>query len=593
MKNNIAIVCPIDSGVKKEDYTDANMKRFVYILPLLLVMLLFSSKPVFAAGWTWDATEQDIHNNGLTSFTFTWDNKDTRDGGGSLTFCQSGYAASDGLQFYSDFSHDEIDDLSTGNQLYINDASLIMSGSNTISVDCVSGHVVVNGKTISTNAISNAGTFNSISWSDNSVSGSIFDPTYTGNYYVSSPVTVGTPAPSPTPSPTPASGSPIFQDSFTDPDGTTLQQHNSKWVDLFGNDITIQSNKAATSGQIAAYFLNGFSSQGGNQCVSSKVEAGGVTINGNVGFGINMNSNVTAGYFGAIRRNSDNTLTWNIYSLGPSQQIFVRKTPSQTYDWTQPHMLQFCDLNHVVFLIVDGQTLYTTSDLNLFTSGDPLIDIDPSTTIDDLVYSTGITTGNANQAPVLGTVTVSPSPARINTTTNVNTPFTDADASDTHTATINWGDGAATQSATVSENNGSGTIMKTHTYTALGSYTITVTVNDSAGNKSTKQLVISVAPTGGFQGGNIKDANYTGADLSGQNISGGNAKGTNFSGSNLSNTNLSNTNLKGANFTNANLTGANLTGANVNGAIWSNTICPNGTNSNSHNNTCAGQGGGL
>lgn len=39
--------------------------------------------------------------------------------------------------------------------------------------------------------------------------------------------------------------------------------------------------------------------------------------------------------------------------------------------------------------------------------------------------------------------------------------------------------------------------------------------------------------------------------------------------------------------------GANLTRANLSGVVYSHITCPIGTNSNSHGNTCAGQGGGL
>jgi uncharacterized protein YjbI with pentapeptide repeats len=71
--------------------------------------------------------------------------------------------------------------------------------------------------------------------------------------------------------------------------------------------------------------------------------------------------------------------------------------------------------------------------------------------------------------------------------------------------------------------------------------------------------------------------------------------GVNHSGANLSGLNMSAVNLSGANLANANLTGANLTGANLSfatvaGITWANTTCPDGTNSNSHGNTCVGYG---
>ena len=50
-------------------------------------------------------------------------------------------------------------------------------------------------------------------------------------------------------------------------------------------------------------------------------------------------------------------------------------------------------------------------------------------------------------------------------------------------------------------------------------------------------------------------------------------------------------NFTNANFTNANLNGSSWGGtATVTGATWSNTICPDGTNSNNDGNTCVGHG---
>ena len=54
-----------------------------------------------------------------------------------------------------------------------------------------------------------------------------------------------------------------------------------------------------------------------------------------------------------------------------------------------------------------------------------------------------------------------------------------------------------------------------------------------------------------------------------------------FSGMNFSNFNMSGADLSGSN-----LTGANLIGANLQSVIWSNTICPDGSNSDNNGNTC-------
>ena len=54
-----------------------------------------------------------------------------------------------------------------------------------------------------------------------------------------------------------------------------------------------------------------------------------------------------------------------------------------------------------------------------------------------------------------------------------------------------------------------------------------------------------------------------------------------FSGMNFSNFDMSGADLSGSN-----LTGANLIGTNLQSVIWSNTICPDGSNSDDNGNTC-------
>jgi uncharacterized protein YjbI with pentapeptide repeats len=187
---------------------------------------------------------------------------------------------------------------------------------------------------------------------------------------------------------------------------------------------------------------------------------------------------------------------------------------------------------------------------------------------------------------------------------------------DTHTALWDWGDGHTTP-GTVTQSQGSGTVTAAHSFTTLGSHTVTLTVTDNGGHSGSSQTIIGVAPAGGFSGANLKDTDYTGANLSNQNLSGSNLKEAVFNHTNLQNSDLSRVNankvsfqqadltdanlaggnFKDANFTGANLTGANLTGANLHGAnvtdvIWNSTICPDGTGSDS-SGTCVGHGGGL
>ena len=77
-------------------------------------------------------------------------------------------------------------------------------------------------------------------------------------------------------------------------------------------------------------------------------------------------------------------------------------------------------------------------------------------------------------------------------------PFTDADVTDTHTATVNWGDGSPLGSLVVTEANGNGSLTGSHVFADDGLYTVTVTVFDNQGGDDIETFVVTVnnsAPT--------------------------------------------------------------------------------------------------
>ena len=69
--------------------------------------------------------------------------------------------------------------------------------------------------------------------------------------------------------------------------------------------------------------------------------------------------------------------------------------------------------------------------------------------------------------------------------------FADPGRLDTHTATINWGDGTQTR-ATVAERNGVGLAGGSHSYKSKGNYTVRVTVSDDDGGSSQRSLVVTL-----------------------------------------------------------------------------------------------------
>lgn len=89
-------------------------------------------------------------------------------------------------------------------------------------------------------------------------------------------------------------------------------------------------------------------------------------------------------------------------------------------------------------------------------------------------------------------------------------------------------------------------------------------------------------------------ADFTGANFTGANVSNACLEGATLEDAILKDAVLTGANMNGAKIGGSDLTDANLLGATMTGvqdadsAIWDNTTCPNGENSNNHNNTCVG-----
>jgi hypothetical protein len=77
------------------------------------------------------------------------------------------------------------------------------------------------------------------------------------------------------------------------------------------------------------------------------------------------------------------------------------------------------------------------------------------------------------------------------TVSGVLATFSDANPSDIHAAEIDWGDGTVTAGVV---DQMAGTVSGTHTYTAIGQYSVTITVTDNQGGMGDDVLTVSVEP---------------------------------------------------------------------------------------------------
>lgn len=73
--------------------------------------------------------------------------------------------------------------------------------------------------------------------------------------------------------------------------------------------------------------------------------------------------------------------------------------------------------------------------------------------------------------------------------------FVDVGTLDTHSASVDWGDGSATEDLLLKQSVGAGTIFGNHIYLTAGSYTVTVTVNDDDGGSISRTFELSLADT--------------------------------------------------------------------------------------------------
>src|SRR6267143_550230 len=116
-----------------------------------------------------------------------------------------------------------------------------------------------------------------------------------------------------------------------------------------------------------------------------------------------------------------------------------------------------------------------------------------------LVATASATANIDNVAPAVGPISAPVDPQAVGSPVLVTANFNDPGTLDTHTGTIDWGDGTSSN-AVVAEVTGSGSASASHAYTAAGVYSVAVTVTDKDGGvgRSSFEFVVVFDVEAGF-----------------------------------------------------------------------------------------------
>ena len=99
-----------------------------------------------------------------------------------------------------------------------------------------------------------------------------------------------------------------------------------------------------------------------------------------------------------------------------------------------------------------------------------------------------------DRPPAVGSIATRAGSGPLGRTVTATADLSDADITDSHTALMDWGDGASSSAAAVTETSGSGSATATHSYATPGVYTLTVTVTDSRGGAGMGTLQFRLLP---------------------------------------------------------------------------------------------------
>jgi VCBS repeat-containing protein len=125
--------------------------------------------------------------------------------------------------------------------------------------------------------------------------------------------------------------------------------------------------------------------------------------------------------------------------------------------------------------------------------------------VDATTKTITITVTAVNDAPVITDFSSPLAPNAVNTSVSASGTFKDVDLGDTppdsHTGTIDWGDGSALSAVTIASGSGvTRSFSGSHTYAAPGVYTLVARITDAQGlfSEATYQYVVVYDPSAGF-----------------------------------------------------------------------------------------------
>jgi hypothetical protein len=195
----------------------------------------------------------------------------------------------------------------------------------------------------------------------------------------------------------------------------------------------------------------------------------------------NVPPTATLGNNGSVNEGSPATVTFtNQYDPGTSD------TFTYSFDWNNDGVYELSNQ-------ASATMTHTWYDNGAYTVKGKIQDDDGGFNM----YTTIVTV--LNVPPTITSLSGPPTdPILVGTSITLNGVFTDPGTLDTHVAVITWDDGS---SNTVNLAAGVYQFSKSHTYTSVGVYLITLTVTDKDGGSDTKTIesyVVVFNPSGGF-----------------------------------------------------------------------------------------------